>query len=181
MKIKINSLKKINDLNSKLAGVATITLNDSIMINNVKIIKYNNELFVTMPSVKMNNTYKDICHPTTIELRNEITNAVLNAYNNNIFESGSLEEFHITDMRIHKLDNGNCKAMINMLLNNSFAINYSYVIDNTKPTDKDLNISFSFQVNQNGVQYVTILTDSLKEEFLRKAWDKYKTTVIETI
>lgn len=174
MKIRIEHLYRNNDTNSKLLGVVKIVLNDSIMINNIKIINNNGSLFVAMPSIKINDQYEDVCHPATIELRNDITNAVINAYKNNIFEVGYSETFYISDIRVYKIDNGRCKAMVNLLLNNIFAINYCYIVDNTKPTDKDINIAFSFQVDANGVPYVSILSDSLKEEILKKSFEEYK-------
>ena len=46
----------------------------------VKIIEGSNGLFVSMPSYKVGNEYKDICFPITQECRKQLHEAVIGAY-----------------------------------------------------------------------------------------------------
>lgn len=71
MKIKVENLYKNKDENSKLAGVATIILNDSIKINTIKIVRLNGNLFIAMPSVKIKGEFKDVIHPTIKRIENK--------------------------------------------------------------------------------------------------------------
>jgi stage V sporulation protein G len=65
----------------KLRATATITLEDAFMVHGLKIIEGETGLFVVMPAVKKNGTFKDIAHPVTSEMRNAIVGAVLDEYN----------------------------------------------------------------------------------------------------
>jgi stage V sporulation protein G len=65
----------------KLRATATITLSDAFMVHGLKVIEGEKGLFVVMPAVKKNGLFKDIAHPITVEMRNEIVNAVLEEYN----------------------------------------------------------------------------------------------------
>lgn len=66
----------------KLRATATITLSDAFMVHGLKVIEGEKGLFVVMPAVKKNGLFKDIAHPITVEMRNEIVTAVLEEYNN---------------------------------------------------------------------------------------------------
>ena len=50
------------------------------VIRGVKIIEGSNGLFVSMPSYKVGNEYKDICFPITQECRKQLHEAVIGAY-----------------------------------------------------------------------------------------------------
>ena len=52
------------------------------MVHGLKVIEGEKGLFVVMPAVKKNGLFKDIAHPITVEMRNEIVTAVLEEYNN---------------------------------------------------------------------------------------------------
>lgn len=64
----------------KLRATATITLDEAFMVHGLKVIEGDNGLFVVMPAVKKNGMFKDIAHPITSEMRNEIVTAVLNEF-----------------------------------------------------------------------------------------------------
>lgn len=64
----------------KLRATATITLDNAFMVHGLKVIEGENGLFVVMPAIKKNGTFKDIAHPVTTEMRNEIVSAVLNEF-----------------------------------------------------------------------------------------------------
>ena len=61
----------------KLRATATITLDNAFMVHGLKVIEGDTGLFVVMPAVKKNGVFKDIAHPITAEMRNQIVTAVL--------------------------------------------------------------------------------------------------------
>ena len=64
----------------KLRATATITFDNAFMVHGLKVIEGEEGLFVVMPAVKKNGTFKDIAHPVTSEMRNEILTAVLEEF-----------------------------------------------------------------------------------------------------
>lgn len=64
----------------KLRATATITFDNAFMVHGLKVIEGEDGLFVVMPAVKKNGTFKDIAHPVTSEMRNEIVTAVLEEF-----------------------------------------------------------------------------------------------------
>lgn len=65
---------------NKVKGYATVTFDDCFVIKNIKIIKSpkTDKLIVAMPSRRLKNGgFKDVCHPITTELREEITKAIV--------------------------------------------------------------------------------------------------------
>ena len=66
----------------KLKGIASITFDECFVVHDIKVIAGKDGLFVSMPSKKnADGTHKDIAHPIVTEVRNEIKDAVLDAYN----------------------------------------------------------------------------------------------------
>ncbi len=81
MKITSVSVRKITKENSRLRGIASVLLDDSFAIHDIRIIEGDNGLFIAMPSRKTaTGEYKDVCHPINPDVRTEFTNAVLDAY-----------------------------------------------------------------------------------------------------
>ena len=75
--VKITKIK--GDMRVK--GVASITIDDSFVVHEIKILESQKGLFVAMPSRRTpNGEYKDIAHPITAEAREIIHKAVLNEY-----------------------------------------------------------------------------------------------------
>ena len=82
MKITSVRVRKITKENSRLRGIASVLLDDSFAIHDIRIIEGDNGLFIAMPSRKTaTGEYKDVCHPINPDVRTEFTNAVLDAYN----------------------------------------------------------------------------------------------------
>ena len=82
MKITSVSVRKITKENSRLRGIASVLLDDSFAIHDIRILEGDNGLFIAMPSRKTaTGEYKDVCHPINPDVRTEFTNAVLDAYN----------------------------------------------------------------------------------------------------
>lgn len=66
----------------KLKGIASITIDECFVVHDVKIINGKDGLFISMPSKKSaEGEHRDIAHPIKTETREEIKNAVLDAYN----------------------------------------------------------------------------------------------------
>ncbi len=67
---------------TKLKGVASITVDECFVIHDIKVIEGKDGLFISMPNKKTaNGEHKDIAHPINTETREMIKNAVLDAYN----------------------------------------------------------------------------------------------------
>lgn len=80
--INITDVKVIKtEGNFRIKGIASITIDDSFAVHDIKIIETQEELFVAMPSRKTpSGEFKDIAHPINAEAREIIQKAVLNEY-----------------------------------------------------------------------------------------------------
>ncbi|MBQ0042124.1 MAG: septation regulator SpoVG [Lachnospiraceae bacterium] len=75
--IRIRGLAK----DDKMKAVASITIEDSFAIHDIKIIEGEKGLFVAMPSRKTaEGEYRDIAHPINSETREQIQKLILEAY-----------------------------------------------------------------------------------------------------
>lgn len=71
------------DRDGKMRGMASITIDDSFVVHDIKIIEGEKGLFIAMPSRKAHDgEYRDIAHPINSETRERIQSAVLRAYEN---------------------------------------------------------------------------------------------------
>ena len=83
--VKIN--KTFNG-EGNLKGIASVNFDDCFAVTGIRIIDSQKGLFVSMPNRKVSDTeYKDICFPVNKEFREELNNAVLNAYHQKMEES----------------------------------------------------------------------------------------------
>lgn len=73
---------------------ASVNINGAFAIRGVKVVEGNNGLFVSMPSYKAGNEYKNICFPVTAECRQQLHDAVLGAYEQAITQSQSSVQKH---------------------------------------------------------------------------------------
>ena len=80
------SVYTLNDSNSKTVALATVTIADCLVLTGLKIVSGKKGMFVSMPQRKLSkpdkngNEYADIFFPVTHGFREEINNAVLDAY-----------------------------------------------------------------------------------------------------
>lgn len=66
---------------SKLKAVASFTIDNAFVIHDVKIIEGANGNFIAMPSKQApSGEYRDIVHPLNTETREQISSAILSAY-----------------------------------------------------------------------------------------------------
>lgn len=83
MKITSVKVKKIEEENSRLVGVATAVIDKVFIINDIKIIKGDDKLFLAMPSAKMpDGSYKDIAHPLNPDCRKLFEDIILKEFEN---------------------------------------------------------------------------------------------------
>lgn len=74
-------IRKVGD-ESKLKAVASITFDGEFVVHDIKVIDGQNGMFIAMPSKKMGEgDFRDIAHPLTQEVRTQLRDAVLEAYN----------------------------------------------------------------------------------------------------
>ena len=68
----------------RVKGIASITIDDSFVVHDIKILEGQSGLFAAMPSKKTpTGEFKDIAHPINAEAREIIQKAVLNEYEKN--------------------------------------------------------------------------------------------------
>ena len=80
MNITDMRIRKVGD-ESKLKAVASITFDGEFVVHDIKIIEGQNGMFIAMPSKKMGEgDFRDIAHPLSQEVRNQLKDAVLGAY-----------------------------------------------------------------------------------------------------
>jgi len=81
-------VRLVNTDSGKLKGVATVVIDDSIAIHDIKLIEGEDGLFMAMPSKKMpDGTYKDLVHPINSQTREHLKEKVLNAYHKALEDS----------------------------------------------------------------------------------------------
>ncbi len=67
----------------KMLGVASITIDSSFVVHDIKIIEGEKGLFIAMPSRKSaDGEYRDIAHPINSDTRNELQDKILEAFAN---------------------------------------------------------------------------------------------------
>jgi stage V sporulation protein G len=77
----------------KLKAVVSITMDDEFVVHDIKVIEGKEKLFAAMPSRKSTDgTYRDIVHPITAEMRDELQNAILVKYEEFLASGESADE-----------------------------------------------------------------------------------------
>jgi stage V sporulation protein G len=71
--------------NGRLKAYATIIFDDVFIIRDLKIIEGHKGLFVSMPSRRRKDgTFRDVAHPLNSDMRKEIEESVLKAFDTSI-------------------------------------------------------------------------------------------------
>jgi len=77
------TVRKVEKENSRMRGIASVLLDDSFAIHDIRIIEGDNGLFIAMPSRKTpTGTYRDIAHPINPEVRKMFEEKILEEFNN---------------------------------------------------------------------------------------------------
>lgn len=83
MKITSVNVRKIEKENSRMKGIASVLIDDSFAVHDIRIIEGDNGLFIAMPSRKTaTGSYRDIAHPINPEVRSMFEGAIIEAYKN---------------------------------------------------------------------------------------------------
>ena len=83
MKITSVNVRKIEKEGSRMKGIASVLLDESFAVHDIRIIEGDNGLFIAMPSRKTaTGGYRDIAHPINPEVRAMFEEAILEAYKN---------------------------------------------------------------------------------------------------
>ena len=83
MKITSVKVRKIEKEGSRMKGIASVLLDDSFAVHDIRVIEGEDGLFIAMPSRKTaSGDYRDIAHPINSEVRAMFEEAILDAYNN---------------------------------------------------------------------------------------------------
>ncbi len=81
MKITDIRVRIVNNGNDKLKAVASITIDDELVVHDIKVINGKDGYFLSMPSRKTTEgEFKDIVHPIKTEVREMLKEKILAAY-----------------------------------------------------------------------------------------------------
>ena len=81
MKITSVNVRKIDKEGSRMKGIASVLLDDSFAVHDIRIIEGDKGLFIAMPSKKTNSgEYRDVAHPIKPEVRAMFEEEILKAY-----------------------------------------------------------------------------------------------------
>ena len=81
MKITSVNVRKIEKEGSRMKGIASVLIDDSFAVHDIRIIEGDNGLFIAMPSRKTAvGGYRDIAHPINPEVRAMFEDTILKAY-----------------------------------------------------------------------------------------------------
>ena len=82
MQITSVSVHKIEKENSRMKGIASVVLDNSFAVHDIRIIEGENSLFIAMPSRKTaTGDYRDIAHPINQDVPKMFEDAILEEYN----------------------------------------------------------------------------------------------------
>ena len=80
MQITDVRIRKINK-EGKLKAVASVTLDNEMVVHDIKVIEGEKGLFIAMPSKKsLDGTFRDIVHPINTETRERLQEVILSRY-----------------------------------------------------------------------------------------------------
>lgn len=81
MKITDVRLRKVNNQDTRMKALASITFDDAFVVHDLRVIEGNNGLFVAMPSKRtVDGEFRDIAHPINSEMRQHVQEEVMRVY-----------------------------------------------------------------------------------------------------
>ena len=81
MEITSVKIRKVEREGSRMKGIASVLLDDSFAVHDIRIIEGDKGLFIAMPSKKTNSgEYRDVAHPINPEVRAMFEEEILKAY-----------------------------------------------------------------------------------------------------
>lgn len=80
MQITEVRLRLVKD-SGRLKATASITIDESFVVHDLRIVENDDALFIAMPNKRLNNgEYRDIAHPINNEVRDYIATTVIAKY-----------------------------------------------------------------------------------------------------
>jgi stage V sporulation protein G len=80
------------DEGGAIRATASLTIDSAFAVHGIKVIDGSKGQFVSMPSYKSGENYKDIFHAVTAEARQQMNDAVMAAYEQKLFEEQTQEQ-----------------------------------------------------------------------------------------
>lgn len=81
MEITSVNVRRIEKEGSRMKGIASVLIDDSFAVHDIRIIEGEKGLFIAMPSKKTpSGDYRDIAHPINPEVREMFETTILEAY-----------------------------------------------------------------------------------------------------
>ena len=81
MQVTSVTVRKIEKEGSRMRGIASILLDDSFAVHDIRIIEGDNGLFIAMPSRKTaTGGYRDIAHPINPDARKQLEDDIIAEY-----------------------------------------------------------------------------------------------------
>lgn len=66
---------------NKVCAIASIVIDDAVVVHDLRVVDGDKGLFVAMPSRKLpNGEFRDVCHPINADARSAIQDAVLEQF-----------------------------------------------------------------------------------------------------
>ena len=82
MKITSVTVHKIEKENSRMKGIAVVTLDDCFVVKGIRVIDGDNGLFIAMPSKPTaTGGHRDVAHPIDKDTRKMFEDAIFEEYN----------------------------------------------------------------------------------------------------
>jgi stage V sporulation protein G len=92
MQLTSVTVRKIEKEGSRMKGIASVLIDDSFAVHDIRIIEGDNGLFTAMPSRKTaTGGYRDIAHPINPEIRKMFDETIIAEYKK-VLESEEDEE-----------------------------------------------------------------------------------------
>lgn len=89
MKITDVRLRKVNNQDTRMKALVSITFDDAFVIHDLRVIEGNTGLFVAMPSKRTpDGEFRDIAHPIHSDMRQHVQEEVMKVYE----ETADVEE-----------------------------------------------------------------------------------------
>ena len=92
MQITDIKVRKLFD-EGPMKAVVSVTFDGQLAVHDIKVINAREKFFIVMPSRKNpDDTYRDIVHPINAQVRGELEDAVVAAYEKALEEAANIEE-----------------------------------------------------------------------------------------
>ena len=84
-------VRKVNSV-GKMKAVVSVTFDECFVVHDIKVIEGKERLFIAMPSRKTaEGEFKDVAHPISSELRDELQGLILAKYEEALLETPTEE------------------------------------------------------------------------------------------